>query len=109
MTTTYKNRCAKRHVIARVVTVGGEEFYGTNAIRNPAIAECPRKEGEGYTKCATICGQFGHAELVALIAAGEKAKGGTLHVYGHDHMCDECKDATKAAGIAKVEIHYNVG
>jgi NAD-dependent dihydropyrimidine dehydrogenase PreA subunit len=94
-----KYKCAKRHVIAKIVTVDGEEFYGTNSINNK-IDKCPRKPGEDYTKCVEVCDQRDHAEGEALFKAGDKAKGSTMYVYGHDHMCVECMDAALEAGVS---------
>jgi diaminohydroxyphosphoribosylaminopyrimidine deaminase/5-amino-6-(5-phosphoribosylamino)uracil reductase len=51
-----------------------------------------------------------HAEIVALEAAGERAKGGTLYVTlepcRHHGRTPPCTDAIVAAGIA--EVHYAV-
>lgn len=95
--------CAKLTVIAVIKTRDGETFGGTNACRNPQT-ECPRLPGEGYEKCHTICDQIGHAEVNALRAAGSRAHGGTLHVYGHHYACAACQNAAQEAGIGDLVV-----
>ena len=98
------NRCPKRHVVAKVEAIEGNTFYGTNAIRNDSITECPRLGGEGYEKCKQICGQKAHAEIDALEKAGREAIGGTLTITGHIRICDECLVAAVNAGIDRIII-----
>ena len=79
--------CVKQNVYATVVTPDGESFTGTNLCRNPQKV-CPRevqgmKSGEGYELCQSVCQQDGHAEVNALRAAGNKAKGSILYLSGH--------------------------
>jgi hypothetical protein len=97
-----KGKCAKREVKAFIL---GDSFAckGTNWCKNPQKV-CPRKIGEGYEKCKSICKQNSHAEIEAIKKAGEEARGATMYVIGHDHICDECGVAIKAAGIRNVII-----
>ena len=37
-----------------------------------------------------------------------KAKGGTLYLYGHSYICDNCKSIAKRAGIKKTLIMGNI-
>src|SRR5690606_18069879 len=60
--------CAKAVVKARLVTTSGLVFEGENTVTRPQ-AQCPRAEGEGYDKCTSVCGQLGHAEAMAILAA----------------------------------------
>ena len=61
--------------------------------------------GEGVTEAMTETGGR-HGEVVALAAAGERARGGTLYVTlepcTHHGRTPPCVDAIRAAGIAKV-------
>ena len=98
------NRCAKRHVVAKVESPAGEVFYGTNSIRNNDIVECPRAEGDDYSECVITCHQRDHAEMEALEKAGDKAIGGTLTLYGHHRMCEDCNAMAVNYGIAKIII-----
>jgi len=100
--------CAKRHVIAVIVPKGGQiglgkNYTAFNICENPQ-KECPRKEGEDYTKCREICGQRYHAEELALAFAGEDAMGATLYLKGHDHCCERCIDLMKRAGIRAYHV-----
>lgn len=97
-------RCAKRHVIARVETIEGKVYYGSNARHNDYATECPRLPGEGYDKCIYECWQKSHAEVEALEKAGAEAAGGTLTVYGHYHVCEDCAKMAVNYGIAKIVI-----
>lgn len=76
----------------------GETFTGTNDCRNPQPS-CPRLPGEGYEKCKTICDQEGHAEEIALKAAGDKAKGAIASLEGIGHYCKNCQIKLFAAGV----------
>ena len=90
--------CAKKNVICYLFSEDGRVFEGTNACRNPQTT-CPREPGEGYEKCTTICDQVGHAEMVALDAAGDAANGSTALLVGHHHYCRACQEALFAAGV----------
>jgi deoxycytidylate deaminase len=97
--------CAKQTVTARIVALDGREFTGTNYCEAPQ-AVCPRGDmpsGVGYELCKSICHQPAHAEVNAIKAAGEAARGGTLYLSGHFWMCDECKAACATAGIPETE------
>jgi len=103
----FNNKCAKRVVTAILIPKDTAEwphhFIGQNYCNN-AQDVCPREEGEGYLKCKTICEQESHAEIDALQKAGNKAKGSTIVVVGHDHCCKNCLDAMQVAGVAEVII-----
>ena len=95
--------CAKVTTIATVITPAGEEIMGCNACMTPQEI-CPREPGEDYAKCRAICGQVGHAEVVACSLAGSKAKGATLYLQGHTYCCDNCLAVMSEAGIVRHEI-----
>lgn len=100
--------CAKQHVQATVVTRDGHRYVGTNACLNPQ-RQCPRdaagfETGQGYHLCREVCEQVGHAETVALRAAGGHARGAVLEVRGHTYACKECLAAAKAAGVLEVVV-----
>jgi deoxycytidylate deaminase len=96
--------CAKRQVICIITTLTGEQFRGENDCANPQ-AVCPRLPGEGYEKCKSICQQAGHAEIEALKAAGEHARGATAQLWGHYWMCEPCGRALLAAGVGATTIY----
>ncbi|MRR06065.1 MAG: hypothetical protein EG828_03835 [Deltaproteobacteria bacterium] len=103
MAETVRYRCRGKHVVAILLTVAGGLFAGTNGIAVPQ-EECPRKargcrRGEGWDLCREICGQSGHAEANAIRAAGARAIGGTLLLFGHDTVCEDCVTLMRQAGI----------
>lgn len=89
--------CAKKTVRAVIITADFEVFEGFNHCINPQT-RCPRTGNEGYEKCHSICQQTGHAEINAIRAAGDKAKGARIYV-GHKRICDDCLKAIQDAGI----------
>lgn len=100
--------CAKRQVFCELYDRYGNPIaVGSNACGKPQKS-CPRKPHEGYEKCWEVCGQPGHAEMVALDVAHEikwaSLNGGKAIIYGHHRTCDECRDALAAAGITRVEF-----
>lgn len=102
--------CAKRRVRCVIYPVGMAPIAGENDCANPQEV-CPRAPGEGYAKCASICGQDGHAELVALRKAeswvgnaGGSLEGAKAVVLGHYWICEPCGRALREAGIKTVEI-----
>lgn len=98
--------CAKQVVTARIVTASGLEFHGENYCNNPQEV-CPRGDlpsNVGYWMCRDICDQPAHAEVNAILAAGELAEGSTLYLHGHIAVCPTCMAACNAAGIAKIEV-----
>lgn len=95
--------CAKATVTCTIVAADGERFYGTNYCRN-AQPVCPRAPGEGYDKCQTVCDQRGHAEIVALAMAGEKAKGARAYLRGHTYACQPCQEALFGAGVISLSV-----
>lgn len=95
--------CAKTVVRCTIVAPNGQRFVGENLCRN-AQPKCPRAPGEGYEKCASVCSQVGHAEVVAAAIAGQRARGGFAVVEGHTYACDPCKGALAAIGVTEVRI-----
>lgn len=95
--------CAKKRVFCHIVTKGMEVFVGENVCSTPQLF-CPREGDEGYEKCKTVCNQESHAEINALKAAGEKAKGAYSIVSGINYMCKDCQIALIKAGIKEMRI-----
>jgi deoxycytidylate deaminase len=95
--------CAKQPVFCKLVFADGDYVVGTNGCTNPQL-KCPREPGEDYTKCKTICGQGGHAEISALQLAGDRAKGAGAYLAGHTYACKECQEALFGAGVAFLSI-----
>lgn len=95
--------CAKATVVCTVIAPDGQRWVGTNGCANPQ-AVCPRAPSEGYDKCRSVCGQFGHAEQVAATAASRAAAGGVAYVEGHTYACDNCLAALRAIGVERVVI-----
>lgn len=96
--------CAKQVVTATIVALDGQRFVGTNGCCNPQEF-CPRGDaptGIGYEKCVDVCQQTGHAEINALKAAGDAARGATLWLEGHTYACQDCWKATRAAGLLRI-------
>ena len=91
--------CAKRRVVARIE--GENTWIGENTCVSPVVV-CPRSSCDGYEKCSTVCHQTNHAEINALLKAGNDAKGARMIISGHDHCCDPCLEAMKKAGIQEV-------
>jgi len=98
-----KGPCAKTRVFCTLVTKSGERIVGENLCANPQSV-CPRKPGENYDKCITVCGQSGHAERVALVLAGDKARGAHAYVQGHTYACRDCQEALFSAGVAAMTV-----
>ena len=96
--------CAKQVVKATVVALDGQRFVGYNDCAVPQIV-CPRGDlpsGIGYDRCVTICQQQGHAEEQALRKAGPAARGATVYVEGHTHICPNCLRVIADAGAVGV-------
>jgi len=83
--------------------MAGHTYVGRNDCANPQPT-CPRSPGEGYDKCKSICGQGGHAEIEAIKAAGDQAKGATAVLFGHYWMCEPCGRALFEAGVGTIKI-----
>lgn len=96
--------CAKIRVTARLVTPSDQTFYGANDCARPQPT-CPRTTaGHGrddYRLCLSVCAQPGHAEAMALQAAGPAAYGGVMHV-NHHRVCAACQRVMRAAGVTWV-------
>ena len=96
--------CAKRIVRCYIHhPTEGLVGVGENICKRPQ-QYCPREDGEDYTKCKTICQQYGHAEVMALEMAKELAQSSTAVIDGHHYVCEHCDAAMTMAGIAKVEF-----
>lgn len=95
--------CAKATVTCTLVAPDGERFVGTNYCRY-AQPICPRRQGEGYEKCRSICGQIGHAETVAVALAGPKAVGSRAYLQGHTYACQSCQEALFGAGVISLSV-----
>jgi deoxycytidylate deaminase len=98
--------CAKRSVACVLVLPDGGRITGTNDCANPQ-ATCPREDGEGYEKCVTVCGQYGHAEAVAVRLAeklGVRLTGARAYVMGHAYACMQCQLALFGAGVASLSV-----
>jgi deoxycytidylate deaminase len=95
--------CAKTTVTCTLVRPDGEHIVGTNYCRN-AQPVCPRKPGEGYDKCRSICDQAGHAEAVAVMLAGDRAKGARAYLQGHTYACQACQETLFAAGVISLSV-----
>lgn len=93
--------CAKRTVVCIIRVKDGPSFVGTNDCANPQDV-CPRRPGEGYDKCKSICDQSGHAEIQALQMAGERARGADVLIKGHYYMCEPCGRALLDAGVDSI-------
>lgn len=98
--------CASHVVVATVVTIDGRRFTGDNSVAFPQ-ARCPRKvagypTGRGWFMCDEVCGQYGHAEMMALDAAGLDAEGADLYLEGRGYCCKGCRAACDAAGIRRI-------
>ncbi len=101
------NNCIKQVVTATIITPAGKRYVGSNYTTKDNGGICPRaemKSGEGYDLCRDICGQIGHAEVIALMIAGDEARGSTLYIEGHTYACDSCKKAADIAGITSIII-----
>lgn len=94
--------CAKRRVQAVLVGASGLQYAGENVCMTPQQV-CPRAPGEGYEKCKSVCGQLHHAEVQALLAAGDDARGGTMRV-NYERCCDACLIAMADAGVSAVVL-----
>jgi deoxycytidylate deaminase len=95
--------CAKVKVKCTLVTTTGAHIIGGNWCANPQ-ENCPRGSLDGYEKCQTICGQYGHAEEVAVLLAGENADGATAYLEGHTYYCMNCQHVLFKAGVKNLCI-----
>lgn len=98
--------CAKRRVICILRDDSGREARGENSCANPQTT-CPRLPGEGYDKCTSVCGQHGHAEVMALRRWREdygRAVPTLALIRGHFYVCGRCQRAMDHAGIRTCDI-----
>lgn len=95
--------CAKTVVRCTLVFPEGRRVVGENSCANPQPA-CPREPGEDYLKCKTICRQDGHAEVMAVMAAGGLAVGAHAYVEGNTYACRNCQETLFGAGAAALTV-----
>ena len=95
--------CAKAVVECMIHSPDGETYWGENDCAKPQKV-CPRQPNEDYLKCVVICKQAGHAEMVALQKAGDKAKGAEVTIEGIDYVCKDCQKRLFAAGVDSITI-----
>jgi len=101
--------CAKAQVRCTIITTQGVRYVGTNACAHPQQV-CPRLPGEGYAKCTDVCGQFGHAEIIALAMARHGSRAGMHHLLGatayveHKRVCGTCRIALEKVGIYNIVL-----
>jgi len=98
-----KGPCAKATVTCTLVAADGTRFVGTNYCE-ASQPTCPRLPGEDYAKCASVCRQAGHAEIVALRLAGSKARGARAYIEGHTYACRDCQETLFAAGVSSFSV-----
>lgn len=91
--------CAKKIVECTILGSDGRRYVGRNDCANPQEV-CPRGPKDDYTLCVSLCRQPGHAEVMALEAAGDAARGGIAFITGVGHVCDACDLRMAEAGIA---------
>lgn len=93
--------CADKTVFAELTTPSGAKFYGFNGCLSPQTT-CPRKSGEGYTKCHEVCQQPAHAEVMAISqwqdAGAEQSA--TMQVWGANKICGGCVAECAENGVA---------
>jgi deoxycytidylate deaminase len=102
--------CAKQKVMCVIRARDGTMVIGENSCANPQPV-CPRRPGEGYEKCDTICRQAGHAEQQALRNAERlrvDVRGGHAYMLGHYYACAGCCALLRDAGIASITILQGV-
>jgi DNA (cytosine-5)-methyltransferase 1 len=100
---TDDRKCAMREVIAIIVN-GNKQWVGSNWCEQPQ-AVCPRdKDNSDYSLCKAVCYQPNHAEVDALLKAGDGANGARLYLFGHEFCCTGCKATMRAYGIEEVII-----
>ena len=98
--------CAKQVVEATIVGRSGRVYVGRNDCASPQEV-CPRGDmpsNVGYHLCRDVCRQEGHAEVMAICAAGDDACGGSLSLRGHIAVCPSCMSACDAAGIVDITV-----
>lgn len=97
--------------VAAVVIQDGKIIgCGTNAIKNKRPDICPimtHGRGTAWNLCKEICGQEGHAEVMAIrdaLKRTEELKGASLYLDGHWWMCKPCWDEIIRVGISKTYL-----
>jgi len=105
-----KSHCV-RPTAAVIVKAGKIIGRGMNAIKNKRPDICPimtHKRGTVYNLCQEICGQEGHAEVMAIRDALKKTKnlkGANLYLAGHWWVCKPCWDEIIKVGISRVYLN----
>lgn len=94
--------CAKVEVHAYLVTPDGKVYHGTNWCASPQL-HCPRAPGEDYSKCHSICGISAHAEVNAIVAAGDAAPGSIIVVDYH-YVCDACQQECHMSKVKPMTV-----
>src|SRR5688572_6824769 len=91
-------------MMARAIDLGHEGDPSPNPHVGAVVVRGRTVVGEGFHKEAGKA----HAEVVAMAAAGDNAKGATLYVTlepcNHEGRTGPCVDAVLAAGIKRVVI-----
>lgn len=95
--------CAKKVTKCTLVTPELLHIVGENWCLNPQ-PECPREPDEDYKKCKIVCGQIGHAEEIAVLLAGDLAKGSAAYLEGHTYACMKCQHALFGAGVKSLSV-----
>lgn len=98
--------CAKQTVTATLIAKNGGRYIGTNHCMNPQTV-CPRAgmaTGQGYELCRSVCKQGAHAEVNAILLAGDAANGASLRLAGHTYACESCKSVAREYGVAGIVI-----
>jgi len=99
-------RCAKQVVTATLISQTGERFVGRNDCYRPQKT-CPRgsmPSGVGYHLCGSECQQPYHAEVHAVIQAGNQASGATVYLEGHTYACKDCTDYCFEHGVKEIIV-----
>lgn len=98
--------CAKQVVEATIVGRSGRVYVGRNDCASPQEV-CPRRDmpsNVGYHLCRDVFRQEGHAEVMAIRAAGDDSCGGSLTLRGHITVCPSCMSACDAAWIVHITV-----
>ena len=103
--------CIKRTVYCKIVRMDGPIVYVTEAINLCKVeghTECPRKDDPTETHYEK-CGPPIHAEVLAsVLSLAHLPIKGEAYIWGHDHVCDDCKHALALANVEIVSIVENL-
>lgn len=98
--------CVKAQVKATLISAAGVRYIGSNEVGAPQAA-CPRvdePEFTAYEKCKSVCNQESHAEVSAILLAGDDALDSTIYLEGHRAACPGCQAAANAAGVKQIIV-----